>query len=65
VTVEQNRSVAWGLIANKVKGCGGKTIKDLHNFLDDPRIVLWVTNQHQAKDAVHPKVSFLEKVKRN
>lgn len=26
-------------------------------FMDDPRLLLWVTNQHHALGAVHPKVS--------
>jgi len=55
----ENRSVAWGSLKNKVKGCGGKGPKDLRDFLDDPRIKLWVTNQHQAKIAVHPKILSL------
>jgi hypothetical protein len=27
-------------------------------FMNDPRLLLWVTNQHQAIGAVHPKVNI-------
>jgi len=54
----ENRSVAWGAFSGKLKGCG-KTMKDFHDFMNDPRILLWVTNQHQAAGAVHPKVLSL------
>ena len=33
--------------------------QDFHAFMDDPRMLLWVTNQHQAFGAVHPKVLSL------
>lgn len=53
-----NRSVQWGVFENKLKGCG-KTLQDFHNFMNDPRILLWVTNQHHALKAVHPKILSL------
>lgn len=34
-------------------------MKDFHRFMNDPRMLLWVTNQHQAAGAVHPKVLSL------
>ena len=54
----EDRSVQWGIFENKIKGCG-KTPADFRAFMDDPRIVLWVSNQHQARAAVHPKVLSL------
>ena len=27
--------------------------------MNDPRVLLWVTNQHQAREAAHPKILSL------
>lgn len=54
-----NRTVQWGVFANKLRGGCGATVQDFRRFLDDPRIVLWVSNQHQARAAVHPKLLSL------
>ena len=58
-----NRSVQWGIFENKLKSCG-KTIADFHSFMNDDRILLWVTNQHHALKAVHPKVLLFAPVAR-
>mmetsp|Transcript_9817 Transcript_9817/g.27802 ORF Transcript_9817/g.27802 Transcript_9817/m.27802 type:complete len:237 (+) Transcript_9817:540-1250(+) len=55
----ENRSVAWGNMENSLKKCRGMTWEDFHRFMDHPRLLLWVTNQHHARQAVHRKILSL------
>lgn len=50
------RSADWGGVANQVKDCG-KTLDDVREYLDDPRLLMMVITQHQHPPiANHPKV---------
>jgi rhodanese-related sulfurtransferase len=55
----QNRTMPWGNFSNIMNQCGGNTEASFQAWLDDPRIVLWAVNQHQAPGAAHPKLLSL------